>query len=78
MRQQKRRSSGLQIFDFVLQSSLNASSTLQTPFACVRLLKSYRADKAKFVAALDVAVIAPTMSLLMWFVAFLDVGANGL
>src|ERR1700676_4350565 len=40
----------------------------------VRLLKSYRADKAQFAAALNVAVIALTTSLLMWLVAFLDVG----
>ena len=42
----------------------------------VRLLKSYRADNAQFAAALDVAVIALTTSLLMWLVAFLDVGGE--
>ena len=42
----------------------------------VRLLKSYRADKAQFAAALTVAVIALTTSLLMWLVAFLDVGGE--
>jgi predicted small integral membrane protein len=40
------------------------------------LLKSYRADRAQFAAALNVAVIALTTSLLMWFVAFLDVGGE--
>jgi predicted small integral membrane protein len=42
----------------------------------VRLLKSYRADTAQFAAALNVAVIALTTSLLMWLVAFLDVGGE--
>jgi predicted small integral membrane protein len=46
-------------------------------WAGVRLLKSYRGDRAQFAAALNVAVIALTTSLLMWLVAFLDVGANG-
>jgi predicted small integral membrane protein len=40
------------------------------------LLKSYRADRAQFAAALNIAVIALTMSLLMWLVAFLDVGGE--
>jgi len=38
-------------------------------WAGVRLLKSCRADRAQFAAALNVAVIALTTSLLMWFVA---------
>jgi len=42
----------------------------------VRLLKSYRADAAQFTAAQNVAVIALTTSLLMWLVAFLDVGGE--
>ena len=42
----------------------------------VRLLKSYRAASAQFAAALNVAVIALTTSLLMWLVAFLDVGGE--
>jgi predicted small integral membrane protein len=42
----------------------------------VRLLKSYRADSAPFAAAQNVAVIALTTSLLMWSVAFLDVGGE--
>ena len=42
----------------------------------VRLLKSYRADRAQFAAALNVAVIALTTSLLMWLLAFLDVGGE--
>jgi predicted small integral membrane protein len=42
----------------------------------VRLLKSYRADRAQFAAVLNVAVIALTTSLLMWLVAFLDVGGE--
>ena len=45
-------------------------------WAGVRLLKSYRADGAQFAAALNVAVIALTTSLLMWLVAFLDVGGE--
>ena len=45
-------------------------------WAGVRLLKSYRADTAQFAAALNVAVIALTTSLLMWLVAFLDVGGE--
>jgi predicted small integral membrane protein len=45
-------------------------------WAGVRLLKSYRADTAQFVAALNVAMIALTTSLLMWLVAFLDVGGE--
>jgi predicted small integral membrane protein len=45
-------------------------------WAGVRLLKSYRADRAQFAAALDVAVIALTTSLLMWLMAFLDVGGE--
>jgi len=40
------------------------------------LLKSYRADRAQFAAALNVAVFALTTSLLMWLVAFLDVGGE--
>jgi len=51
-----------------------------TMFLCwwagVRLVKSYRADGAQFAAALNVAVIALTTSLLMWLVAFLDVGGE--
>ena len=51
-----------------------------TMFLCwwggVRLLKSYRADRAQFAASLDVAMIALTTSLLMWLVAFLDVGGE--
>ena len=45
-------------------------------WAGVRLLKLYRADRAQFAAALTVAVIALTTSLLMWLVAFLDVGGE--
>ena len=45
-------------------------------WAGVRLLTSYRADRAQFTAALDLAVIALTTSLLMWLVAFLDVGGE--
>ena len=45
-------------------------------WAGVRLLKSYRADSAQFAAALNVTVIALTTSLLMWLVAFLDVGGE--
>ena len=45
-------------------------------WAGVRMLKSCRADRAQFAAALDVAVIALTTSLLMWLVAFLDVGGE--
>jgi predicted small integral membrane protein len=45
-------------------------------WAGVRLLKSYRADRAQFAAALNVAMIALTTSLLMWLVAFLDVGGE--
>src|ERR1700745_3277538 len=45
-------------------------------WAGVRMLKSYRADRAQFAAALDVAVLALTTSLLMWLVAFLDVGGE--
>ena len=40
------------------------------------MLKSYRADGEQFAAALNVAVIALTTSLLMWLVAFLDVGGE--
>ncbi len=42
----------------------------------VQLLKSYRADGAQFAAAQNVTVIALTTSLLMWLVAFLDVGGE--
>ena len=45
-------------------------------WAGVRLLNSYRADREQFAAALNVAVIALTTSLLMWLVAFLDVGGE--
>ena len=45
-------------------------------WAGVRLLKSYAADEAQFAAALNVAVFALTTSLLMWLVAFLDVGGE--
>ena len=45
-------------------------------WAGVRLLKSYRADGAQFAAAQNVAVTALTTSLLMWLVAFLDVGGE--
>ena len=45
-------------------------------WAGIRLLQSYRADTAQFAAALNVAVIALTTSLLMWLVAFLDVGGE--
>ena len=45
-------------------------------WAGVRLLKSYRADRAQFAVALNLAVIALTTSLLMWLVAFLDVGGE--
>jgi predicted small integral membrane protein len=45
-------------------------------WAGVRLLKSYRADREQFAAALNLAVIALTTSLLMWLVAFLDVGGE--
>ncbi len=45
-------------------------------WAGVRLLKSYRADRAQFAAALNAAVIALTTSLLMWLAAFLDVGGE--
>ncbi len=44
--------------------------------AGIRLLKSYRAERDQFAAALNVAVIALTTSLLMWLVAFLDVGGE--
>lgn len=42
-------------------------------WAGVRLLNSYCGDRAQFAAALNVAVVALTTSLLMWLVAFLDV-----
>jgi len=45
-------------------------------WAGVRLLKSYAAGRAQFAAAQDAAVIALTTSLLMWLVAFLDVGGE--
>jgi len=45
-------------------------------WAGVWLLKSYRADRVQFAAALDLAMIALTTSLLMWLVAFLDVGGE--
>jgi len=45
-------------------------------WAGVRLLKSYRAYTAQVAAALNVAVIALMTSLLMWLVAFLDVGGE--
>jgi len=45
-------------------------------WAGVRLLKSHRGDRAEFAAALNVAVVALTASLLMWLVAFLDVGGE--
>jgi predicted small integral membrane protein len=45
-------------------------------WAGVGLLKSYRADRAQFATALNLAVIALTTSLLMWLVAFLDVGGE--
>jgi predicted small integral membrane protein len=45
-------------------------------WAGVRLLKLYRADREQFAAALNVAMIALTTSLLMWLVAFLDVGGE--
>ncbi|HEX3352047.1 MAG TPA: DUF2165 domain-containing protein [Terriglobales bacterium] len=45
-------------------------------WAGVRLLKSHAGDGAQFAAALNVAVIALTTSLLMWLVAFLDVGGE--
>ncbi len=51
-----------------------------TMFLCwwagVRLLKSYRANGAQFAAAVNVAMIALTTSLLMWLVAFLDIGGE--
>jgi predicted small integral membrane protein len=45
-------------------------------WAGVRLLKSYRAERAQFAGAINVAVIALTTSLLMWLVAFLDIGGE--
>ena len=45
-------------------------------WAGVCLLKSCRADGAQFDDALSVAVVALTTSLLMWLVAFLDVGGE--
>jgi predicted small integral membrane protein len=45
-------------------------------WAGVRLLKSCRADNSQFAAAQNLAVIALTTSLLMWLVAFLDVGGE--
>jgi predicted small integral membrane protein len=45
-------------------------------WAGVRLLKSYCADGAQFAAALNVAMVALTTSLLMWLVAFLAVGGE--
>jgi len=45
-------------------------------WAGVRLLTSYRADRTQFAAAQNVAMIALTTSLLMWLVAFLDVGGE--
>jgi predicted small integral membrane protein len=45
-------------------------------WAGIRLLKSHRADRDQFAAALNIAVIALTTSLLMWLVAFLDVGGE--
>ena len=51
-------------------------TTLLCWWAGIQLLKSYRADRAQFAAALNVAVIALTTGLLMWLVAFLDVGGE--
>src|SRR5579862_4528004 len=42
----------------------------------IRLLKSYCAESAQFAAAQNLAVIALTTSLLMWLVAFLDIGGE--
>jgi predicted small integral membrane protein len=51
-----------------------------TMFLCwwagVRLIKSYRANRAQFAAAMNIAVIALTTSLLMWLVAFLAIGGE--
>jgi hypothetical protein len=41
---------------------------------CCSVAEIDRADRARFAAALNVAMIALTTSLLMWLVAFLDVG----
>jgi predicted small integral membrane protein len=51
-------------------------TTLLCWWAGVRLLKSYRTDREQFAAALNLAVIALTTSLLMWLVAFLAVGGE--
>ena len=56
--------------------ALESVTMLLCWWAGVRLLKSYRADRAQFADALNVAVIALTTSLLMWLVAFLDVGGE--
>jgi predicted small integral membrane protein len=56
--------------------ALESVTMLLCWWAGVRLLKSYRADRAQFAAALNVAMIALTTSLLMWLVAFLDVGGE--
>jgi predicted small integral membrane protein len=45
-------------------------------WAGVRLFKSRRADDVQFAAAVNISVIALTTSLLMWLVAFLDVGGE--
>ncbi len=45
-------------------------------WAGVRLLQSRRADRPQFAAAQNLAMIGLTTSLLMWLVAFLDVGGE--
>jgi predicted small integral membrane protein len=45
-------------------------------WAAVRLLRTLRSPAAAFNAAKRIAVMALTLSLLMWLVAFLDVGSE--
>src|SRR6202790_5602940 len=56
--------------------ALESVTMLLCWWAGVRLLNSYRADRAQFAAGQDVTVIALTRSLLMWLVGFLDVGGE--
>jgi predicted small integral membrane protein len=45
-------------------------------FAALRLLRNLRSDAVTFNAAKRIAVVALTMSLLMWLTAFLSVGSE--
>jgi len=73
------RSISSPVIDFLLYATIiawEAVTAVLLWWAIIRLLRALRSPAATFNCAKSIAVLALTISLLMWLVAFLDVGSE--